>query len=40
LYQLNSKLWLTFLARIEPEEQYCDAQNAFKFVKSLEKEWI
>ena len=40
LYQLNSKLWLTFLSRIDPIKPYFEADNAFRYVAKFEKEWI
>lgn len=38
LYQLNSKLWLTFLSRLDPG--YFEPSKAFKFVKRLEPVWV
>lgn len=40
LYQLNSKLWLTFLARIDSKKKNFNPEKAVRYVKDLEKEWI
>jgi hypothetical protein len=39
LYQLNSKLWLTFLARVY-KRPYFNSNNAFAYVRQFEQEWI
>jgi len=38
LFQLNSKLWLTFLARLQ--HGYHDPSKAMAYVKAYEKDWL
>lgn len=41
LYQLNSKLWLSFLAKVETSPQpYFDPTRANAYVRRLEADWI
>ena len=40
LYQLNSKLMLSFLSRIEENGQFFNANDAKTFVEAHEFEWI